>query len=350
MKALRFEDNKLKLADSAVPRRAGEALVRMTMAGICNTDVEIAGGYADFRGALGHEFVGVVEESPDRSQIGRRVVGEINVGCGHCDLCRSNDPRHCPDRTALGIRGRDGAFAEYLSLPPQNLLTVPDGVSDRQAVFTEPLAAALEILDQVEIRASHRVAVIGDGKLGQLISRVIASTGCDLTLIGKHDSKLELAARAGVKTAKLGAAGIVLRSDDFSRHMATEVATSKDDFSRGVTTEVVTTKAPGFDFVVEASGSPGGLELALDLIRPRGAIILKSTFRGAVRLDTSRIVVNEVSVIGSRCGRFETALRLLESGGVDVESLIAREYPLAEGVEAMAEAQRPGTLKVLLAN
>ena len=352
MKALRFENNKLKLADSAVPRRAGEALVRMTMAGICNTDVEIARGYAGFNGTLGHEFVGVVEESPDKSQIGRRVVGEINVGCGQCDLCLRTDPRHCPDRTALGIRGRDGAFAEYLSLPPQNLLTVPDGVSDRQAVFTEPLAAALEILDQVEIRASHRVAVIGDGKLGQLISRVIARTGCDLTLIGKHDAKLELAARAGVKTAKLGAAEIVFRSDDFDRGVTTEVATvlRRDDFSRHVTTKVVATKAPGFDFVVEASGSPGGMELALDLIRPRGAIILKSTFRGAVRLDTSRIVVNEVSVIGSRCGRFETALRLLESGGVDVESLIAREYPLAEGVEAMAEAQRPGTLKVLLTN
>jgi len=247
MKVLRFEDNKLKLADSAVPRRAGEALVRMTMAGICNTDVEIARGYADFRGALGHEFVGVVEESPERSQIGRRVVGEINVGCGQCDLCRSNDPRHCPDRTALGIRGRDGAFAEYLSLPPQNLLTVPAGVSDRQAVFTEPLAAALEILDQVEIRASHRVAVIGDGKLGQLISRVIARTGCDLTLIGKHDAKLELAARAGVKTAKLGAAGIVFRIDDFDRGMTTSVANPlrSGDFSRHVTTEVATTKGVG---------------------------------------------------------------------------------------------------------
>jgi threonine dehydrogenase-like Zn-dependent dehydrogenase len=205
MKALRIEENQLKLADLAVPRRDGEALVRMVMAGICNTDIEIARGYADFRGTLGHEFVGVVEESPDKSQIGRRVVGEINVGCGQCDLCLRNDPRHCQRRTALGIRGRDGAFAEYLSLPPRNLLIVPDSVSDRQAVFTEPLAAALEILDQVEIRAPHRVAVIGDGKLGQLISRVIARTGCDLTLIGKHDAKLELAARAGVKTAKLGA-------------------------------------------------------------------------------------------------------------------------------------------------
>src|SRR5262245_16764681 len=328
MKALRFEDNKLKLADSAVPRRAGEALVRMTMAGICNTDVEIARGYADFRGALGHEFVGVVEESPDRSQIGRRVVGEINVGCGQCDLCLRTDPRHCPDRTALGIRGLDGVYAAYLSWAPQNLSTVPDDGSRRPAVFTEPRAAALEILDQVEIRASHRGAVIGDGKLGQLISRVIARTGCDLTLIGKHDAKLELAARVGVKSAKLC-------SDDFSRH---------------VMTEVVATKARGFDFVVEASGSSGGIELALDLIRPRGAIILKSTFRGAVRLDASRIVVNEVSVIGSRCGRFETALRLLETGEVDVESLVALEYRLADVVEAMAEAERPGTLKVLLTN
>jgi threonine dehydrogenase-like Zn-dependent dehydrogenase len=335
MKALRIEDNKLKLADSAIPRREGEALVRMTMAGICNTDIEIARGYADFRGTLGHEFVGVVEESPDRSQIGRRVVGEINVGCGQCDLCRGNDPRHCLDRTALGIRGRDGAFAEYLSLPPQNLLIVPDSVSDRQAVFTEPLAAALEILDQVEIRASDRVAVVGDGRLGQLISRVIARTGCDLTMIGKHDAKLELAARAGVKTAKLGAAGIVLCNGDFSRQAPTEVAI---------------TKAPRFDFVIEASGSSGGLAVALDLIRPRGAIILKSTFRGAVRLDTSRIVVNEISVIGSRCGRFETALRLLESDEVDLGPLISREYQLAGSVEAMAEAERRGTLKVLLTN
>lgn len=321
MNALRFEDNKLQLANVAVPRRDGEALVRMTMAGICSTDIEIARGYAEFRGTLGHEFVGVVEESPDRSQIGRRVVGEINAGCGQCDLCRRNDPRHCPDRTALGIRGRDGAFAEYLSLPPRNLLIVPDSVSDRQAVFTEPLAAALAILDQVEIGASHRVAVVGDGKLGQLISRVIARTGCDLTLIGKHDAKLELAARAGVKTAKLGA------PDAMDAAWASR-----------------------FDFVVEASGSSSGIGLALDLIQPRGAIILKSTFRGAVRLDTSRIVVNEIRVIGSRCGRFETALRLLESGCVDLEPLIAREYQLAGGVEAMAEAERPGTLKVLLTN
>jgi threonine dehydrogenase-like Zn-dependent dehydrogenase len=318
MKALRLENNELQLADVPLPRRDGEALVRMTVAGICNTDIEIARGYANFRGALGHEFVGVVEESPDRSQVGRRVVGEINAGCGQCDLCRENDPRHCPDRTVLGIRGRDGAFAEYLSLPPRNLLIVPDNISDRQAVFTEPLAAACAILDQVEITTSHRVAVIGDGKLGQLISRVIAKSGRDLTLIGKHRNKLELASRAGVKTVEL------------------------DEMECG--------PASRFDFVVEASGSSGGLGLALGLVRPRGSIILKSTFHGTVGLDTSRIVVNEISVIGSRCGRFNNALRLLESGEVDVEPLIAREYKLADGVEAMAEAERPGTLKVLLTN
>src|SRR5262249_34705779 len=243
-----FENNELRLAKVPLPCRKGEALVRMTMAGICNTDIEIARGYAGFSGTLGHEFVGVVDDSPDRSQIGLRVVGEINTGCGQCDLCRVNDPRHCLNRTVLGIRGRDGAFADYWVLPPQNLLAVPDCVSDRQAVFTEPLAAACAILDQVEITASHRVAVIGDGKLGQLISRVIATLGCELTLIGKHANKLELAARAGIKSVELDALGI-------------------DPVSR-------------FDFVIEASGSAGGLGLALDLVRPRGAVILKSTFHG----------------------------------------------------------------------
>jgi len=318
MKALRFENNDLKLADVDLPHRNGEALVRVTMAGICNTDLEIARGYANFSGTLGHEFAGVVADSPDQSQIGRRVVGEINVGCGQCEVCCKNDPRHCSNRTVLGIRGRDGAFAEYLSLPPQNLLVVPDGVSDRQAVFTEPLAAACEILDQVEIRASHRVAIVGDGKLGQLISRVMATRGCDLILVGKHPNKLELAARAGIKTIELDA----LKIDPASR----------------------------FDFVIEASGAAGGLKLALDLVRPRGAIILKSTFHGAVELNTSRIVVNEISLIGSRCGRFEQALELLESGEVEVEPLIAGEFKLADGVAAMTEAGRPGTLKILLTN
>src|SRR5262249_18870757 len=265
----RFENRELSLAEIDLPRRQGEALVRVTRAGICDTDLEIVRGYANFSGTLGHEFVGVVEDSPDKSQIGHRVVGEINAGCGHCECCRQSDPRHCRNRTVLGIRSRDGAFAEYLSLPPQNLFEVPEGVSDRQAVFTEPLAAACEILDQVQIAPHHRVAIVGDGKLGQLIARVIRTTSRNLTLIGKHNSKLELAAEAGIKTVVLA--------------------------------ELKIDPAVPFDLVVEASGSANGLQLAVDLVRPRGTIILKSTFAGNVALNTSRIVVNEISVIGSRC-------------------------------------------------
>jgi threonine dehydrogenase-like Zn-dependent dehydrogenase len=314
MKALQFDGTRVKLAEVERPQRAGEALVRVTMAGICNTDLEIVRGYASFTGTLGHEFVGVVEVAPDASLLGRRVVGEINAGCGDCDLCRRGDPRHCRRRTALGIHGRDGAFAEYLNLPAQNLRPVPENVSDRQAVFTEPIAAACEILDQIAIRVADRVAVIGDGKLGQLIARVLASTGCSLTLIGKYPGKLELAARAGIETVTLDALGPASR----------------------------------FDVVVEASGSAAGLRLALDLVRSRGAIVLKSTFHGEVSLDTSRLVVDEIRLIGSRCGRFEPALALLTGGAVEVESLISREFNLAEGAAAIAEAARPGVMKVLL--
>ena len=318
MKALRFENGELQIAEVQQIRAPNEALVRLTMAGICNTDLEITRGYAGFSGTLGHEFVGVVEDSPNKSQIGRRVVGEINVGCGNCEWCQTGDPRHCPNRTALGIHNRDGAFAEYLTLPPENLLVVPEGVSDRKAVFTEPLAAACEILEQVKIREAHRTAVIGDGKLGQLISRVLGTTGCDLTLIGKHDDKLELAAKAGIKTITRDE----LRSDLAAR----------------------------FDFVVEASGAPLGLQMAINLVKPRGTIILKSTFQASVSLDTSRIVVDEISIIGSRCGRFEKALRLLEEGKVGVEDLIAGEFRLSDGIAAMAAARTPGMLKILLTN
>lgn len=321
MKALRFENGELLLAETAPPQRAGEALVRVTLAGICNTDLEVVRGYAGFNGTLGHEFVGVVEASPDKSQIGRRVVGEINIGCNQCQLCQSGDPRHCLNRTALGIHNRDGAFAEFLTLPPQNLFVVPDNVSDRQAVFTEPLAAACEILDQVKINPAHRVAVIGDGKLGQLIARVLATTGCELILIGKHFDKLELAAKAGIKTLRVGTGSSSNLTLDYK----------------------------AFDFVVEASGSAGGLQLALDLVKARGAVILKSTFHGgAVPVDTTRIVVDEISLIGSRCGRFESALALLKAGKVDVEPLIAAEFKLGDGVAAMTAAAKPGTLKVLL--
>mgnify|MGYP001022094529 CR=1 FL=1 len=314
MKALRFNDQQVQLTDVPLPRIEGEAFVRVTTAGICNTDLEIVRGYANFNGTLGHEFVGVVEESPDASQIGCRVVGEINAGCGRCDLCRTGDARHCAQRTVLGIVGRDGAFAEFLSLPTVNLLKVPDSVSDRQAVFTEPLAAACEILDQVAITPQHRVAVIGDGKLGQLIARVLVTTGCNLLLIGKHAEKLNLAAAAGIAT----------------------VERNQVEGARS------------FDFVVEASGAATGLELALQLVKPRGTIILKSTFHGAVTLDTSRIVVDEISIIGSRCGRFDKALALLAANQIQVEPLIAAVYPLAESLSAVHHAKQAGMLKVLL--
>lgn len=314
MKALRFEQGELKLTDVASPQARGEALVRVTLAGICNTDVEIVRGYANFSGTLGHEFVGVVEASPDPSQIGQRVVGEINAGCGQCAGCRRHDARHCERRTVLGIRGRDGAFAEFLNLPSENLLRVPDNIPDRAAVFTEPLAAACAILEQVRLDSTQRAAVIGDGKLGQLIARVLATTGGELILIGKHADKLELAAQAGIHTLSLAE----LRLE------------------------------PRFDLVVEASGGANGLQLALDLVRPRGTIVLKSTFHGAVTLDTARLVVNEIKLLGSRCGRFEPALALLANQLVNVEPLIAREFALTDGIAALHEAQRPGVLKVLL--
>lgn len=337
VKALRFENGELRLAETAIPHCENEALVRVTLAGICNTDLEIVRGYAGFNGTLGHEFVGVVEASPVKTQIGRRVVGEINIGCGQCKVCQTGDARHCPNRTALGIHNRDGAFAEFLTLPAKNLLLVPDAVSDRQAVFTEPLAAACEILDQVKISAAHQVAVIGDGKLGQLIARVLATTECKLILIGKHADKLELAAKAGIKALRIG----------------TERGSTPDTSDALIRETTMSPPLPvpprHFDFVVEASGSASGLQTALGLVKPRGTVVLKSTFHGgAVPVDTTRIVVDEISVIGSRCGRFENALKLLEAGKVDVEPLIAAEFKLSDGVLAFTKAAQSGTLKVLL--
>jgi threonine dehydrogenase-like Zn-dependent dehydrogenase len=331
MKALRYENQKLAIANIDQPVTNGEALVRVTLSGICNTDLEIARGYAGFQGTLGHEFVGVIEEvskarPPGRAQSteplltrglmpGDRVVGEINAGCGACDLCRSGDSRHCANRTVLGIVGRDGAHAEFLKLPVVNLLPVPPEISDERAVFTEPLAAACGILERVSIDNKTKVAVIGDGKLGLLCAQVIGTTDADVTLVGKHDSKLAIARRCGIGTKTIS------EVNKLSRH---------------------------FDLVVEASGSPSGFALALDLLRPRGVLALKSTFQGATEMNAARIVVDEISVVGSRCGRFAPALELLKSNAVDVLSLISDEFPLAEGVRAMARAGESGILKVLL--
>ena len=315
MLALRYEQNQLTVAQVAKPACIEEAVVRVTLSGICNTDVEIVRGYAGFEGTIGHEFVGVVESSPDEALVGRRVVGEINAGCGHCQQCALGDPRHCPNRTVLGIHGRDGAHAQFLRLPIVNLLPVPDEIQDEQAVFCEPLAAACGIRERVSISKETRVAIIGDGKLGLLSAQALALTGAPLLLIGKHPEKLRIAGGRGIETATLA------QVEKRARH---------------------------FDVVVEASGSESGFALALSLLRPRGVLVLKSTFKGATSIDAARIVVEEISVVGSRCGRFAPALHLLQTGAVDVLSLISEEYSLADGVRAIERATEQGVIKVLL--
>jgi len=315
MLALRVDRKRLAVKDVEKPDRPDEVLVRVLLSGICNTDLEIARGYAGFNGTIGHEFVGVVEESSDRALVGRRVVGEINAGCRNCDLCRAGDSRHCRNRTVLGIHGRDGAHAEFLQLPAINILPVPENVPDEHAVFTEPLAAACGVLERVKIDSSDRVAVIGDGKLGLLCAQVIALSGAPTLLIGKHSSKLRIAERRGI-----------------------EIMTPKQALKR----------KQQFDDVVEASGAASGFGLALDLLRPKGQLVLKSTFHGKTELDAARIVVDEISIVGSRCGRFSPALDLLKKSAIDVDSLISEEYPLANGVHAMRRAGTRGVMKVLL--
>ena len=315
MFALRVEDNQLNLRHVEKPNRADEALVRVLLSGICNTDLEIARGYAGFNGTIGHEFVGVVEASDDAALVGRRVVGEINAGCGTCALCRAGDSRHCPSRTVLGIVGRDGGHAEFLQLPNVNLLPVPENIPDQRAVFTEPLAAACGILERAAITSTDRVAVIGDGKLGLLCAQVVAFTGASTLLVGKHAEKMQIAARRGI-----------------------EVSTPNDAAKR----------QKQFDVVVEASGAAPGFKLALDLLRPQGKLVLKSTFRGLTEIDAARIVVDEISIVGSRCGRFQPALHLLTKDAIDVDSLISEEHRLSDGLKAMDRASTSGILKVLL--
>jgi threonine dehydrogenase-like Zn-dependent dehydrogenase len=315
MLALRYEHNQLSVAEIPKGRREQEAVVRVTLSGICNTDVEIVRGYAGFEGTIGHEFVGVVESAPDGLLVGQRVVGEINAGCGRCRLCAGGDSRHCPNRTVLGIVGRDGAHAEFLQLPARNLLPVPDEIRDEHAVFCEPLAAACGITERVGVTKEMRVAVIGDGKLGLLCAQALSLTTAPVLLIGKHPEKMRIAEARGIETATL---------------------------------DQVQMRAREFDVVVEASGSESGFALALALVRPRGVLVLKSTFKGATAVDAARIVVDEISVVGSRCGRFAPALELLRTGAVDVESLISEEYSLSDGLRAIERATEPGILKVLL--
>ena len=315
MKALRFVDNQLKLAEIAKPENEREALIRVTKSGICNTDLEIVRGYAGFSGTIGHEFVGVVEKAGDKNWIGKRVVGEINAGCGACEKCRAGDARHCPNRTVLGIHGRDGAHAEFLTLPPENLLEVPADVPDEEAVFIEPLAAAFGITEQVAIDEDTRVAIVGDGKLGILCAFALSLKSKNTVLIGKHREKLNLAGKRNIE-------GILL-ADAAKLNGA-------------------------FDVAVEASGSESGFATALDLLKPRGKMVLKSTFQGKTNLEMWRVVVDEITITGSRCGRFAPALELLEKRLVTLDDLISDEFTLSEGVRAMTRAAEKGVMKVLL--
>jgi len=309
MKGLWLEHGELRLrTDLPAPRQAGEAQVRVLLAGICNTDLELRRGYYPFEGIPGHEFVGEFE--------GRRVVGEINAVCHQCDACRNDRSSHCERRTVLGIVGRNGAFAEYLALPRSNLHPVPDEITTEEAVFVEPLAAALEIQEQVRISAGDRVLVVGDGKLGQLVAQTLALTGCSLTVVGRHAAKLALLQSRGIRSM------------------------TDSQFNDGTSTR--------FDVAVECTGNASGLALARRALRPRGVLVLKSTYAGDLTMNASSLVVDEITLIGSRCGPFSRALQLLRDHAVEVAPLIHATYGLDDAMRAFEHAARRDALKVLL--
>ncbi|MGA2328605.1 MAG: alcohol dehydrogenase catalytic domain-containing protein [Bryobacteraceae bacterium] len=314
MLAVHIENGVVEVRDAPLPERPrGFALIRLICGGICNTDLELQRGYYGFSGTPGHEFVGQVVEADNESLLGRRVVGEINLDCGECDWCRRGLGRHCPHRTVLGIVKHPGAFSEFFTLPERNLHVLPEGIATEDAVFTEPLAAACEILDQVEIPRGAEVAVLGDGKLGLLVALVLAAHGAAVRLFGRHPEKLRIAAAAGV---------------------AVEVACQLP--------------RAAYDWVVEATGAAEGLRQAIAMARPRGTVIMKSTVHGEVAFDAAAAVVNEITLIGSRCGRFEPALELLQSGALPLREMISDRFPLAEAPRAFARAAEKGALKVLL--
>ena len=317
MKALVIDaPNSIALRDIAEPPLDGECRVAVRMAGICRTDLELARGYMNYTGVPGHEFVGVVREGPDNLS-GRRVVGELNAACGRCKQCAAGLGRHCPNRTVLGIFKRPGAFAETLRLPAANLIPVPDSIGDEDAVFTEPLAAALEIFEQIHVPPGARMLVIGDGKLGLLIAQVCSHFGARVTLHGRHEKKLALARRWNIEA---------------------EIAQSRDDRER-------------FPFVIESTGTPAALAEALDWTAPRGTLILKSTYANRLvqpAIDWARVVVDEISIVGSRCGQFAPALRLLVQSKIDVRSMIDHRVSFGNAIEGFKLAERKGTLKVLM--
>lgn len=317
MKAVVF-DKELKLIND-YPKpilNKGEALIKVTMAGICNTDYEITKGYMGYKGVLGHEFVGIVEEinDDDKTLMNKRVVGEINCGCKNCEWCYQGLQRHCPNRQTLGIWQKDGCFSEYLTMPLENLLEVPQNVSDEQAVFVEPLAAGLEILEQLHIQPAQKVIILGDGKLGLTTALALNASNLDILLVGKHQNKLDIAKAQGINIKLLN-----------------DLEIKKE-----------------WDFVVEATGSISGFETALALTKPRGTLVLKSTVAASKEFNLAPIVIDEIRVQGSRCGQFAPALRLLNSGKIDFGPLISGIYPLDKALEAFEKNTQKGTLKVLM--
>ena len=315
MVAVHLENGAVTTREIPLPHRPpGFALLRLLVGGICNTDLELQRGYYHFAGTPGHEFVAEVVAADTPSLTGKRVVGEINLACANCEWCRKGLGRHCPNRTVLGIVKHPGAFAEFLTLPERNLHVLPGGIPLQRAVFTEPLAAACEILDQVAIPPGETVAVLGDGKLGLLIAMVLNAPGAKVHLFGRHAEKLRIAAATGV---------------------ATELASGKLPTAE-------------YDWVVDATGNPEGLRAAAAMTRPRGTVILKSTVHGTVAMDTAPIVVNEITLVGSRCGRFEAALPLLGDERIRLEEMIADRFPLQEAAKAFERAAQRGVLKVLV--
>lgn len=314
MKALRFDGKDLNFMENYPNPSLDETLVRISLAGICGTDLEILQGYMSYEGVLGHEFVGIVKESKNKALIGKRVVGEINVGCENCDSCKEGMERHCPNRTVLGILKRDGAFAEYLTLPEKNLHIIPDSITDEQAVFVEPIAAAFEIKDQISLNPEWKVAIVGDGRLSQLIVSVLKITCSNITCFGRHENKIERLQKLGTKT-KIG----IEQDQEYT-----------------------------FDLVVEATGSNSGFLDSMKLVKPKGTIILKSTIASKENLDLTLAVVNEITIVGSRCGSFRPAINALESGVILVDGLIDSEYPLEKFQEAFTHAKKSDVLKVVL--
>ena len=315
MTAVWLQDGKIRVrTDVPLPKPLpGEALIRVLQAGICNTDLELVRGYYPYSGVLGHEFVGAVARGPE-ALLGQRVVGEINAVCGKCSTCRSGRPTHCDKRTVLGIVNRDGAFATFVTLPVENLHLVPPSISTSAATFVEPLAAALQIQQQVTIRPTDRVLVVGPGKLGQLIAQTLALTGCELLVVGRGAGRgLELLSARGICT--------------------------------GIVAEVETS---AFDVAVECNGNADGFAVARRALRPRGTLVMKSTYAGDLTFNASALVVDEITLVGSRCGPFRPALRLLEDKRVQVEPLIEARYSLSDALTAFEHAQQPGALKVLL--